>query len=362
MTLFECGKRACLVVLFALSAACGGGGDGGDSGGGNNPPPPPPPGNTGIGSAGGTVTEPSGAKVVIPAGALATNVDIKVTQTSAGAPALPAGVTAAGAVFAFTPHGTTFAVSATITVPFDPALVPAGATPRAVQDQCRPDGIRAADRRRDQRCEHVGASDELLVRGRGHRSAAATAAAGRSRSGFGSAGKVITHFGGKNTAMALQDDGKIVMVGGSILDFLLARYNADGSLDESFGVGGLVTTDIGNFTQEEARAVAMQPDGKIIVAGNIRDSRVVGGTLSDKFFFTLVRYNTDGSLDTSFNGSASCAARPLVVPSRSRCRVTARSSRRGDDATDTPFSVATSGSRASTPTGAPMRASATRVC
>jgi uncharacterized delta-60 repeat protein len=156
--------------------------------------------------------------------------------------------------------------------------------------------------------------------------------------GFGSAGKVITHFGGKNTAMALQDDGKIVMVGGSILDFLLARYNADGSLDESFGVGGLVTTDIGNFTQEEARAVAMQPDGKIIVAGNIRDSRVVGGTLSDKFFFTLVRYNTDGSLDTSFNGSgklrSEAIGRAFAVALQSDGKIVAA----GDDATDTPVS------------------------
>ena len=120
---------------------------------------------------------------------------------------------------------------------------------------------------------------------------------------FGSAGTVTTQFGGKNTAMALQADGKIVMAGGSIADFLLARYNADGGLDATFGAGGLVTTDIGGFTQEEARAVVVQPDGKIVVAGNVRISEVRGGTLFDEFDFTLVRYNADGSLDTGFGAA-----------------------------------------------------------
>ena len=80
-----------------------------------------------IGAAGGTVLGPNGAKVEIPAGALAINTEIKVELTAAGAPPLPAGIAAVGQVFAFTPHGTTFAVPVTITVPFDPAAVPAGA-------------------------------------------------------------------------------------------------------------------------------------------------------------------------------------------------------------------------------------------
>ena len=130
---------------------------------------------------------------------------------------------------------------------------------------------------------------------------------------FGSAGKVTTAFGGNNTAMAVQSDGKIVMVGGSILDFLLARYNPDGSLDTGFGTGGLVTTDIGGFTQEEARAVAIQDDGKILVAGNVRVSEVRGGTLFDEFTFTLVRYNTDGSLDTSFGFGGTGKVKSTVV-------------------------------------------------
>jgi uncharacterized delta-60 repeat protein len=110
---------ACIALV-----ACGGGGSGdGDT------PASPPPVTALIGAAGGTVTGPNDATVVIPAGALATDIDITVAQTNAGAPALPTGVTAFGATFAFTPHGTTFATPVTVTVPFDPALVPAGVQP-----------------------------------------------------------------------------------------------------------------------------------------------------------------------------------------------------------------------------------------
>lgn len=116
------------VVLAAMLAACGGGGsdDGGGSGGSGGATGAGP-----VGPAGGTVSEASGARVVVPAGALSTTVQIGVAQTAAGAPALPAGLTLAGPVYAFTPHGTTFAVPTTITVPFDPASVPAG-TPLAL--------------------------------------------------------------------------------------------------------------------------------------------------------------------------------------------------------------------------------------
>ena len=116
--------------------------------------------------------------------------------------------------------------------------------------------------------------------------------------GFGDAGKVSTAFGGDDTAMALQADGKIVMAGGSGTDFLLARYNPDGSLDTSFGAAGLVTSDVGSGSADEARGVAMQSDGKIVVVGNA----VVGRTANNQtnFDFALARYNADGSLDTSF--------------------------------------------------------------
>jgi uncharacterized delta-60 repeat protein len=108
---------------------------------------------------------------------------------------------------------------------------------------------------------------------------------------FGSGGKVTTAFGGDDTAMALQADGKIVMVGGSGTDFLLA-------LDTSFGIGGLVTSDVGAGSNDEARAVAIQTDGKIVVVGNA----VVGRTSSNQFNFdfAVARFNVDGSPDTSF--------------------------------------------------------------
>ena len=108
--------------LSLALAACGGGGGDGDA-------PPPPPVTATIGAAGGTVTGPSGAQVVVPAGALAQDTAITIALSSAGAPPLPAGLTAFGAMFAFTPHGTTFTVPVTITLPFDLKSVPAGSTP-----------------------------------------------------------------------------------------------------------------------------------------------------------------------------------------------------------------------------------------
>src|SRR5262245_49824362 len=114
-------RSALLLSLCALFAACGGGG------GGDSAPPPVPPGM--IGTAGGTVAGPGGAQVVIPAGALTQNTAIAIAQSSASAPPLPAGVVTYGPMLAFTPHGTSFQSAVTITVPFDPAAVPAGTTP-----------------------------------------------------------------------------------------------------------------------------------------------------------------------------------------------------------------------------------------
>ncbi len=123
MKLFHRIIRSCAASCLALTlAACGSDGDGGDGASS-------PPASATIGPAGGTVTGPNGAKVVIPPGALATDTTIVIEQSSAGAPPLPAGFTASGQIFAFTPHGTTFAVPVTMTVPFDPALVPAGSRP-----------------------------------------------------------------------------------------------------------------------------------------------------------------------------------------------------------------------------------------
>src|SRR5690606_19048238 len=112
------------VLIGALSlTACGGGG-----GGGGNTPPSNPPQATGIGPGGGTVIGPNGAQVVIPSGALSANTEIRVEESSQGAPALPPGLTSVGPMFAFTPHGTEFAVPVTITVPYDESATN-GATP-----------------------------------------------------------------------------------------------------------------------------------------------------------------------------------------------------------------------------------------
>ncbi len=110
---------------------------------------------------------------------------------------------------------------------------------------------------------------------------------------FGTEGKATTSaFGGSPSAMALQPDGKIVMVGGDDFDFVAARFNTDGTLDDGFDSDGKVTTDIlGGFSPEEALGVAVQPDGKIVVAG--------AGLLSPGTVL-LVRYNPDGSLDQGF--------------------------------------------------------------
>ncbi len=89
--------------------------------------PPGPHSGTSIGPAGGTVNGPSGAQVVIPAGALSAPTLIAITQSSTGAPALPASIVPAGPIFEFTPHGTAFARPVTMTVPFDPGLAPPGA-------------------------------------------------------------------------------------------------------------------------------------------------------------------------------------------------------------------------------------------
>lgn len=109
-------RFAWLLGLSLILAACGGG-DGGA------------PPLQGIGPAGGTVTGSGGAQVVVPPNALAQTTNIAVEPSSAGAPALPSGFSSYGAMFAFTPHGTSFAVPATVTVPFDPAQVSAGAVP-----------------------------------------------------------------------------------------------------------------------------------------------------------------------------------------------------------------------------------------
>lgn len=124
---------------------------------------------------------------------------------------------------------------------------------------------------------------------------------------FGVNGKVITDLGSylffspEARAIAVQDDGKIIAVGGGFrlvldpyskadYDILLLRYNEDGSLDNSFGNNGVVISDFGDYElSEEAFCVALQTDGKI----------VIGGT-SDLSWF-IARYLLNGNLDNAFS-------------------------------------------------------------
>ena len=98
--------------------------------------------------------------------------------------------------------------------------------------------------------------------------------------------------------IALQSDGKIVAVGSPDLgsnNFFLARYNSDGTLDSSFGENGTVLTDVGGQSSF-AFDVVIQPNGKIVVGGQSSES-----SQSSNKFFTVVRYNSDGTLDNTFS-------------------------------------------------------------
>jgi len=123
--------------------------------------------------------------------------------------------------------------------------------------------------------------------------------------GFGTGGKQITSFfdaGAKANGVVLQPDGRFIVAGTAsdsatrpvATDFALARYNADGSLDSSFGIGGESSVPFADSATEQANALVLAPDGKIIVAG------AAFKTFATPPDFALRRYNSDGSIDTSF--------------------------------------------------------------
>ncbi len=112
--------RAGLAALAALFiVACGGSDDEPSSG----------PTTMTVGAAGGTLDGPGGSRLVLAAGAVAQATSVGIAQSDAGAPALPVGAASVGEVFALTPHGTAFAVPATIRVPFDPGRLGPGEVP-----------------------------------------------------------------------------------------------------------------------------------------------------------------------------------------------------------------------------------------
>jgi uncharacterized delta-60 repeat protein len=141
-------------------------------------------------------------------------------------------------------------------------------------------------------------------------SAALHAAPGDLDSSFGIGGKVTTPFlrygngftwtNARASSVVVLPDGKIVLGGyadTNVDDFALARYLSDGSLDLSFNGTGKVTTDFtpGDYSHEQASGMALQADGKILLAGYT--------VLNNKSVFALARYTSGGTLDTSFNGT-----------------------------------------------------------
>lgn len=134
---------------------------------------------------------------------------------------------------------------------------------------------------------------------------------------FGRGGRVRTGFGSPRGAsgVAIQEDGKLIAAGSAgFYDFALARYTAEGRLDAAFGSGGKVVTNLGvregSMSFDWALAVAIQADGKIVVAGSsdARGEIGEGGYIKD---FALVRYKTDGRLDRSF-GSGGKVLTPFI--------------------------------------------------
>jgi serralysin len=93
-----------------------------------------------------------------------------------------------------------------------------------------------------------------------------------------------------NSAVTLQADGKILIAGSSFDDFGLVRLNADGSFDTTFSGDGQAAIDV--HGHDGAGSVSVLADGKIVVAGN--------STLGDNQDYSVIRLNSDGSMDASF--------------------------------------------------------------
>lgn len=118
---------------------------------------------------------------------------------------------------------------------------------------------------------------------------------------FGKKGIIVTEVSNAKDeaeSVAIQNDGKIVVVGSTdhkpTTDIVLIRYNENGSIDYSFGINGIVITDI-NSSLDIGKALVIQSDGKIVVSGFTH--------IINKFFMTLLRYDSNGELDPTFGNS-----------------------------------------------------------
>lgn len=164
---------------------------------------------------------------------------------------------------------------------------------------------------------------------------------------FGSGGKQITGFfgqGAQANGIVLQPDGKLVVAGTAsdtstrpvATDFALARYNSDGSLDESFGNGGQTAIPFSDSATEQANALALAPDGKIIVVG------AAFRTFATPPDFAVARYNSDGRLDAGFGNGGTLttdiaggtdSAQAVVIQSDGRIVAAGRAFRSNFDLT-----------------------------
>jgi len=117
-------------------------------------------------------------------------------------------------------------------------------------------------------------------------------------------------------ALALQTDGKLVAAGSKLIptaapeipplpDVAVVRYNTDGTLDGTFGTGGVVTTPNGGYSYEDAVSMAIRSDGKIVVGG----------------LTTLERYETNGALDTTWSGDGIAPGRVTALAVQSDGKV-----------------------------------------
>jgi uncharacterized delta-60 repeat protein len=146
--------------------------------------------------------------------------------------------------------------------------------------------------------------------------ATASSAPGDLVRSFSGDGKAVSDFGGEfevaNDVVALPGGGFVVAGTAYALDsadrshILLASYKRNGKLDRAFGDGGVVATSVA--TRSEAEAVAVQPDGKFLVAGSAKEP-------DDDSDVALARYNADGSLDQSF-GSGGVVISDFVESTR----------------------------------------------
>ena len=119
---------------------------------------------------------------------------------------------------------------------------------------------------------------------------------------FSNDGVLLTDFGGNETAydVAVQGNGRIVVVGGTFEDIAIASYTTTGALDTSFDGDGKILRRFNTNRAETAHAVAIQSDGRIVVAGQ---TWVTYSYISSNHDFFVLRLNSNGTMDSSFAGN-----------------------------------------------------------